>query len=81
MDQEEEKIECNINNITCDTSFEYPVTMNVQNKYTNLSLYRQLAAGVLSEMVEIFKGCTIQSDEQVDKIIYSEEPSDARNWL
>ena len=32
-------------------------------------------------MVEIFKGCTIQSDEQVDKIIDSEEHVDARNWL
>ena len=32
-------------------------------------------------MVEIFKGCTIQSDEQVDQIIDSEEHVDARNWL
>ena len=32
-------------------------------------------------MVENFKGCTIQSDEQVDKIIDSEEHVDARNWL
>ena len=28
-----------------------------------------------------FKGCTIQSDKQVDKIIDSEEHVDARNWL
>ena len=32
-------------------------------------------------MVEDFKGCTIQSDEQVDKIIDSEEHVDVRNWL
>ena len=32
-------------------------------------------------MVENFKGCTIQSDEQVDKIIDSEEYVDARIWL
>ena len=32
-------------------------------------------------MVEIFKGCTIQSDKQVDTIIYSKEHVDARNWL
>ena len=42
-------------------------------------------------MVEIFKGCTIQStisdsahsdsDKQVDKINYSEEKVDARKWL
>ena len=32
-------------------------------------------------MVEKFKGCSIQSDEQVDKIIDSEEHFDARKWL
>ena len=32
-------------------------------------------------MVEIFKGCSIQSDEQVDKIVDSKEQVDARNWL
>ena len=38
MEQEEEEIERNINNITCDTSFESPVTMNVQKKDANWSL-------------------------------------------
>ena len=33
---EEEEIECNINNITCDTSFRSPVAMNVQNKDAKL---------------------------------------------
>ena len=32
-------------------------------------------------MFENFKGCTIQSDEQVEKIIDPEEHVDARNWL
>ena len=32
MHQEEEETERNINNITWDTSFESPVTMNVQKK-------------------------------------------------
>ena len=32
-------------------------------------------------MVKEFKGCTIQSDEQVDKIIASEEHVDVGNWL
>ena len=32
MDQEEEEIERNINNITCDTSFQSPVTNNIQKK-------------------------------------------------
>ena len=31
-EQQEEEIECNINNITCNTSFESPVTMNSQKK-------------------------------------------------
>ena len=52
--------------------------MNVQNKDANLSLERRLASGFLAEMVENFKGCTIQSDKQVDKIIDSEEHVDAR---
>ena len=32
-------------------------------------------------MIENFKGCTIQSDNQVDKIIDSKEHVDPRNWL
>ena len=52
MEQEEEDIEHNINYITYKTYFESPVTMNVQNKDSNRSLERQLAAGVLEEMVK-----------------------------
>ena len=55
--------------------------MNVQNKYANLSLEKRLAAGILAEIVENFKACTIQSDKQVVEIIDSEEHVDARNWL
>ena len=62
MEQQAEEIECNINNITCDTSFESPITMNVKKKDENWSLERRLSAGVLEEMVKEFKGCTIQSD-------------------
>ena len=32
-------------------------------------------------MVENFKGCSIQSDEQFDEIVDSKEQVDARNWL
>ena len=32
-------------------------------------------------MVKGFKGCTIQSDKQVDTTIDSEEHVDVRNWL
>ena len=32
MDEEEEEMERNINNITCDTSFQSPVTKSVKKK-------------------------------------------------
>ena len=32
MEEEEEEIARKINNITCDTSFQSPIAMNVQNK-------------------------------------------------
>ena len=62
-----------------------------KRKDTNWSLVRRLASGVLAEMVENFKGSTIQSTinysvhsdshEQVDKINDSEEQVDAKNQL
>ena len=48
MVEEEEKIEHNIKNIICDASFQSPIAMNVQKKYANWSLERQLASGVLA---------------------------------
>ena len=77
MEEEEEEIERKINNITYDTSFKSPVTINVQKKDAKCSLERRLVAGVLAETVKNFKGFTIQSDEQVDKIIDSKEHIDA----
>ena len=62
MEEEEEEIKLNTNNITCDTSFQSPICMNVQKKDANWSLERQLASGILAEMVENFKGYTVQSD-------------------
>ena len=65
--------------------------MNIQDKDANLSLERRLASSVLADMVEIFKGCTIQStisdsvhsnsDKQTDEKNDSEEQAGARNWL
>ena len=62
MNEEVEEMERNINNITCDTPFQSTVTKSVQEKDARWSLERRLAAGVLAEKVEIFKGCSIQSD-------------------
>ena len=55
--------------------------MNVQKKDAQFSLERRLTSGVLVEMVENLKGCTIQSTINDDKIIDSEEHVDARSWL
>ena len=63
MDEEEEEMERNINNITCDASFKSPVTKNVQKKDANWSLETRLAASILDEMVKEFNECTIQSDK------------------
>ena len=35
MEEEKEEIERNINIITCDTVFQFPITMNVQKKDAN----------------------------------------------
>ena len=81
IDEEEEDIKCNINIVTCDTPFKYPVTKSVQKKDASWWLERWIAAGVLAKNVEIFKGCSIQSDKQFEEIIDSEEHVDAKNWL
>ena len=59
-DEKGEEMEHNINNITCNNPFQSPVSKNGQKKDANWSLKRRLDAGVLAEMVENFKGCTIQ---------------------
>ena len=38
MEEGEEEIERNINNITCDNSFQSPVDMNIQKKDAKFSL-------------------------------------------
>ena len=72
-------MERNINNTTFDTPFQSPGTKSVQKKDACWSLETRLAAGVLAEMVENFKGCSIQSDKQVDNISNSKEGVEDRN--
>ena len=79
MNEEVEEMERNINNITCNTPFQSPGTKSVQKKDESWSLERRLAAGVLAEMVENFKGCSIQSDKQVDDIRDSKEGVEDRS--
>ena len=52
-EQQKEEIEGNINNITCDTSFQSPVTNSVQKKDASWSLERRLAVGVLAKILKI----------------------------
>ena len=52
-EEEEEEIKQRINNITCNTSFQSLIAIKVQRKDAN--------TGVLAEIVNNFKGCTIQS--------------------
>ena len=52
MEEEEEEIERNINNITTDISFQFPVAMNAQKNDANMSYERQLASGILAETIE-----------------------------
>ena len=83
MEDEEKYAERNINNVTTDTSFQSPVTINAQKKYANVTYEGQIASGILAETIKYFKGCRIQStisdsthsnsDEQVDAISDSEE--------
>ena len=79
MNEEVEEMERNINNITCGTPFRSPGPKRVQKKDSSWSLERRIAAGVLAEIVEHFKGCSIQSDEQVDDISDSKEGVEDRN--
>ena len=74
-------MERNINIITCDSSFQSPVTKNVKNRDSSWLLERRLAAGIQAEMVENFKGYTIKSDKQIDEIMDPKEHVDARNWF
>ena len=80
MEEEEEEIERNMNNITCNTSFPSLIAMNVQNKDTNWSLDRRLDSGVLVQST-ISNSVHIDSDKQVVEINDSEEQVDIKNWL
>ena len=83
MEDKEKDAEHNVNNVTTDTFFQSPVTINAQNKDANVTYEKRIASGILAETIKKFKGCTIQStinnseyydsDEQVDAISNSEE--------
>ena len=51
----------NVNNVTTDTLFQSPFTVNAQKKDANMTYERRTASGILEETIKEFKGCTIQS--------------------
>ena len=48
MEDEENDAKSNVNNVTTDTLFQSPITINAQNKDANVTYDRLLALGVLT---------------------------------
>ena len=61
MEDEVKYAKRNVNDVTPDTLFQSPITINSQKKDANLTYERQIALGILTETINEFKGCTIQS--------------------
>ena len=53
MEEEEEEIVHNIDNITCNTSFQSPVAMNIKNKDADWSLKIRLLQAFLQKWLKI----------------------------
>ena len=70
-------MEDNVNNITMDTLFHSPLTINVQNKYANVTSERRIAADIHAESIENFMGFMIQSTISNSEHSNSEELFDA----
>ena len=52
MEYEEKYSERNVNNITSDTLFQPPVTVNAQKKDANVTYERQIASGFFAETIK-----------------------------
>ena len=82
-EEEEKDAKCNVNNITMDTFVSSPVTINAHRKDANVSNERLIVSDIHAEIIQEFKGFTIQStisdsvhsdsEELVDAIRNSEE--------
>ena len=51
MEDEEKYAERNVNNVTTDTLFQSPVTINAQKKDANVTYERRFAVGILAETI------------------------------
>ena len=52
MVEEEEDAKSNVNHVTTDTLFHYPVAINAQKKDTNVSYERRIASDILAERIK-----------------------------
>ena len=48
MEDEEKDSECNVKNVTTGTLFQFPVTVNEQKKYTNVTYEIRIDSGILT---------------------------------
>ena len=52
MEEEEKCAKLNVNNVTTDTLFQSPVTINAQKKDANVTNERRIASGILAETIK-----------------------------
>ena len=52
MEDKEKDAYRNVNNITMDTMFQSPVTINAQKKDANVKYERQIASDILAETIK-----------------------------
>ena len=52
MEYKEKDYECNVNNVTTDTLFQSPFTVNAQKKDAKVTYERQTTSGILVEMIQ-----------------------------
>ena len=52
MKDEEKYAKRNVNNVTTDTLFQSPATINAQKKDTNMTNERRIASGILAETIK-----------------------------
>ena len=60
-EEEEKDAECNVDNVTMDTLFQSPISINAQKKDANMTNERRIAADIHAETMKEFKGFSIQS--------------------
>ena len=51
-EEEEKYAKRNVNNVTMDTLYQYPVTINIQRKYANVKNERQIASDIHAETIK-----------------------------